>query len=142
MAERRVDEHGYERGKLEHSDLIHRQVAYKEIYLNGRTLYPKPFSEYQVHHRDGNKRNNSVGNLQIVTNEEHERIHGIHAEKSSALRRLGKLIIAGSLASGFLIGVPLLYFALTGTIAGSIVGSALSVLSLLFVGGVALFFLG
>ena len=139
MAERRVDEHGYERGKLEHSDLIHRQVAYKEIYLKGRTLYPKPFSEYQVHHRDGNKRNNSVGNLQIVTNEEHERIH---ARKSSALRRLGKLIIAGSLASGFLIGVPLLYFALTGTIAGSIVGSALSVLSLLFVGGVALFFLG
>lgn len=74
---RRIDENGYERGKLEHSDLIHRQVAYREIYLKNRKNYPLPFSEYQIHHKDGNKRNNDVSNLQIVTEEEHRKIHGL-----------------------------------------------------------------
>jgi len=61
--------------------LIHRDVAYKEIYLKNREKYPLPFSEYQVHHLDGNKFNNSIKNLLILTREEHKKIHNIRFDK-------------------------------------------------------------
>jgi len=47
------DKNGYPIGKVEHSDLIHRQIAYSEIYLKNRHKYPLPFSKYVVHHIDG-----------------------------------------------------------------------------------------
>lgn len=71
----KTDNKGYKRGELSHSDLIHRQVAYKEIYLKNREDYPLPFEKYIVHHIDGNKQNNDVSNLKILTKEEHEAIH-------------------------------------------------------------------
>jgi len=77
MGARYVDKNGYSRGKLKHSDLIHRQVAYKEIYLKRREEYPKPFSFYQVHHIDNDKQNNDVTNLMVLSKEDHEKIHGI-----------------------------------------------------------------
>lgn len=73
-----TDDNGYKRGKLPHSDLIHRQKAYRSIYLKNRNEYPLPFSQYVVHHRDGNKKNNRISNLQILTPAEHNAIHGIH----------------------------------------------------------------
>lgn len=72
-----VDENGYERGSINHSDLLHRQIAYNEIYLQNKDMYPLPFSKYVVHHIDGDKRNNNISNLIIVTQEEHEKLHGI-----------------------------------------------------------------
>ena len=69
-----VDHNGYKRGKPKHSDLIHRQIAYKQIYLKNKKDYPLSFSEYQVHHIDENKKNNHVSNLQIVTSNEHKKI--------------------------------------------------------------------
>lgn len=72
-----IDENGYERGYINHSDLIHRQIAYKEIYLKNREKYPLPFSSYVVHHKDEDKRNNLPSNLQLVTKEQHNKIHGI-----------------------------------------------------------------
>ena len=72
-----IDGEGYERGKVNHSDLIHRQVAYHEIYLKNREKYPLPFSKYVVHHKDKNKRNNRVSNLEILTEKQHNIIHGI-----------------------------------------------------------------
>lgn len=77
-----IDKHGYPRKKIKHSDLMHRQIAYREIYLKNRDKYPLPFSKYQVHHKDGNKKNYKVSNLQIVTREEHERIHKIGKQKN------------------------------------------------------------
>jgi hypothetical protein len=68
-----IDENGYPRGK--YSNLIHRQVAYREIYLKHREDYPLPFSKYIIHHKDRNRRNFNVDNLQLVTKEEHSRIH-------------------------------------------------------------------
>lgn len=74
-----IDKNGYERGN--YSDLIHRQKAYRNTYLKNRDKYPLPFSMYIVHHIDKDKRNNKIANLQLVTKEEHDRIHGITKEK-------------------------------------------------------------
>jgi len=63
--------------EVKHSNLEHRQVAYKEIYLKEKRKYPLPFSVYVVHHVDMNKCNNAVDNLELFTREEHEYLHGL-----------------------------------------------------------------
>ena len=68
------DESGYLRYK-DTKKLVHRKVAYNEIYLSNEHDYP--FSAYQVHHKDGNKQNNAVENLQIVMINEHRALHGL-----------------------------------------------------------------
>lgn len=70
-----VDSNGYERNTFKHSNLTHRQVAYRELYLKHKDKYPLPFSKYQVHHKDKNKLNNHPDNLDLFTQEEHEAIH-------------------------------------------------------------------
>jgi len=60
---------------IKYSPLIHRQIAYSEIYLKNRDKYPKPFGEYIIHHIDTNKENFSVDNLFICTKNQHNRIH-------------------------------------------------------------------
>lgn len=59
----------------EHSTLIHRRVAYHKIYRKNRDKYPLPFKKYVVHHIDGDKLNNDVSNLEIMTEEEHNKLH-------------------------------------------------------------------
>ena len=76
MGRRYFDKHGYERGDYHYSDLIHRQIAYQKIYLPNREKYPLHFDQYQVHHIDGDKRNNHLSNLLIVTEEQHAKLHG------------------------------------------------------------------
>ena len=73
-----IDKNGYERGEIKHSDLIHRQVAYHKIYLPNKEDYSLRFSEYIVHHIDGNKLNNHSSNLLILTDEQHAKIHKIN----------------------------------------------------------------
>ena len=72
-----VDENGYERNV--YGRLIHRDVAYKYIYRKGYKdgIFTKRFGYYDIHHIDGDKRNNSIDNLQILTREEHKAKHGI-----------------------------------------------------------------
>ena len=71
-----LDDKGYL--KFRNSDrLVHRWVAHKYIYKPNRHLYPKPFSSYIVHHKDGNKLNNDVSNLEILSKPDHEETHGI-----------------------------------------------------------------
>lgn len=73
------DKRGYERTK--NSNLWHRKVAYHKIYLKNRSKYPLPFSEYEVHHKDGDKTNNHPDNLEILSPEEHIDRHTEMIEK-------------------------------------------------------------
>lgn len=67
-----LDERGYERNGYD--QLIHRRVAFKKVY-NPR-IHCGRFREFIVHHKDKNKRNNSPENLQIMSSDEHNRLHG------------------------------------------------------------------
>jgi len=55
--------------------LIHRWVAYTKIYKLNKHDYKKPFREYQIHHKDGNKRNNDVSNLELLDAYDHKTKH-------------------------------------------------------------------
>ena len=70
-----LDLRGYERDGYDR--LVHRDVAYNEIYKEGYQTgkFTRRFGEYDVHHIDRNKRNNSPENLQILTREEHNEEH-------------------------------------------------------------------
>lgn len=71
-----TDKKGYEREVTTlHSNLIHRKIAYRKIYLKDREKYPLSFSKYIVHHKDGNKKNNDVRNLQLMAKEKHNKLH-------------------------------------------------------------------
>jgi hypothetical protein len=70
--ERVIDGRGYERDG--YGMLVHRNVAWKQIYSYPE--YPDRFGSYDVHHIDGNKRNNSPENLEILTRAEHITKHG------------------------------------------------------------------
>jgi len=71
-----IDDDGYKRFK-DSDKLVHRWIALNKIYLPNKHKYRFPFSKYVVHHIDLNKLNNDVSNLEIITQNEHEDIHGI-----------------------------------------------------------------
>jgi len=71
-----IDPQNYYRWK-DSDRLVHRSKAYKKIYLKDRKKYSLEFKEYQVHHKDGNKQNNKIENLMLVTLSEHEKSHGV-----------------------------------------------------------------
>lgn len=74
-----TDKQGYKR---EPSNLVHRHRAYHHIYLENRKKYPLPFSAYEVHHIDGDKNNNRMDNLAVLTPEQHDKAHDdINKEK-------------------------------------------------------------
>ena len=79
---------GYDRKISSHSNLVHRTIAYKEIYLKNKEKYKLPFSKYVVHHKDNNKKNNNVSNLQIMTQADHEEHHGINKKSQEDHKKL------------------------------------------------------
>ena len=69
-----IDKKDYFRFK-DSEKLVHRWVAYKYIYKSNQQKYPLKFSEYQIHYINGNKLNNNISNLKILTLEEPEYKH-------------------------------------------------------------------
>jgi len=88
-----TDKKGYKREKPSHSNLIHRQNAFKYIYLKNRDKYPLRFRYYQVHHKDGNKKNNHSSNLELLTREQHEAIHSIKTKEVPRSNNTMKTIV-------------------------------------------------
>ena len=69
--ERNLDHRGYYRNG--YGRLVHRDTAFKCLYSYPK--YSKRFRDYDIHHKDRNKLNNSPDNLEILTREEHNEKH-------------------------------------------------------------------
>ena len=69
-----TDDRGYLRYKS-NKRLVHRAVAYKEIYLPNKHRYKYSFSEYVIDHKDMNKKNNKASNLRIMLSDDHTDSH-------------------------------------------------------------------
>ena len=78
-----INKNGYEQfvKNLKYPDeegqLFHRWYAWKKIYIKNRKKYPLKYKEYEIHHKDGNKRNNALSNLEILSKEEHKKRHNL-----------------------------------------------------------------
>lgn len=95
-----IDHRGYERVCLFKKD---RRRRYRVHRLVAITFIPNPDNLPQVNHKDGNKRNNCVDNLEWVTNEEnmkHSRANGLHDGHKRFCDSRKKSIIATHIESG------------------------------------------
>jgi hypothetical protein len=73
-----VNKKGYRIEKGAKFASAHRKIAYQKIYLRNRAKYPLPFERYDVHHINGNRQDNRPKNLELLTHEDHQMLHGIH----------------------------------------------------------------
>lgn len=95
-----IDHRGYERVCLFKYE---RNRRYKVHRLVAMAFIPNPYNKPQVNHKDGNKRNNSVDNLEWVTNDEnmdHSRANGLHDNHKEWCDSRKKRIIATHIESG------------------------------------------
>jgi len=91
------DNKGYLRFRDSHK-LVHRWVAFKELYSKNKEKYPFAFDQYLIHHIDSNKRNNRPENLKLLTKYEHETIHGYERFEWDIIRILVVLLIFASIS--------------------------------------------
>lgn len=95
-----VSRHGYERVCLFKMD---RERRYRVHRLVAMAFIPNPDNLPQVNHKDGNKRNNHVSNLEWITNEDnmhHAKEHGLRAGHERFCESKKKRVIATNVASG------------------------------------------
>lgn len=95
-----VSRHGYERVCLFKMD---RERRYRVHRLVAMAFIPNPDNLPQVNHKDGNKRNNHVSNLEWITNEDnmhHAKEHGLRAGHERFCESKKKRVIATNIASG------------------------------------------
>jgi hypothetical protein len=77
--------------KRESSDSANRERMYP-IYQKNRGMYPLPFSEYEIHHKDFNKNNNDINNLILLTPAEHDTIHLKKIQKIQSQKKEAEMI--------------------------------------------------
>jgi len=82
-----IDRNGYRIWKSSNKS-VHRTRAFNKIYLKDRKKYPLKFTEYQVHHKDKDKLNNRLENLEILEKREHEKKHNIERHEYKDIRYL------------------------------------------------------
>ena len=95
-----IDKRGYERVCLFKCDRERRHKIHRLVAL---AYIPNPDNKPQVNHKDGNKRNNSVDNLEWVTNDEnmsHSRANGLHDNHKVWCDSRKKRIVATHIESG------------------------------------------
>ena len=95
-----VDQRGYERVCL---FKVHRDRRYKVHRLVAMAFIPNTECKEQVNHKDGNKRNNSVDNLEWMTNAEnmqHSIEHGLHDGLQQFRNSRKKRVVATNIESG------------------------------------------
>jgi len=75
-----------QRGRGDGKTYIKRNGMHEHRYLMEKKLGRKLDTDEVVHHIDGNKRNNSLENLEVITRSEHSRHHAIeqHAKVINA----------------------------------------------------------
>lgn len=68
-------------------------ASYREIWKNENGAIPKDSDgvSYEIHHIDGNRKNNAIDNLKCVSIEEHFNIHISQGDLSAAMRILTKI---------------------------------------------------
>ncbi len=81
-----TDKDGYLRYK-DSRRLVHRDVAFTEIYQPNRGRYRLPFADYEAHHKNLKKKDNRRGNLELLTETEHKRLHHKLAHDSDAMAK-------------------------------------------------------
>ena len=74
MSKSHIDSNGYLRFN-DTDRLVHRWVAYHQIYKKGFFFFS--FSNYQIHHIDGDKLNNNASNLKLLSRGKHRKNHNI-----------------------------------------------------------------
>lgn len=95
-----IDQRGYERVCLFKMD---RDRRFKVHRLVAQTFIPNPNNLPQVNHLDGNKRNNSVDNLEWITNADnmkHAKMNGLRAGHERFCKAKSKRVIATHIATG------------------------------------------
>jgi len=82
-----IDRRGYRYWKNSGKS-VHRGIAKHKIWEKDRKKYPLEFKEYQVHHKNKDKLDNNVENLELIQIREHELSHNIHRHEYSVISTL------------------------------------------------------
>ncbi|MEK6932556.1 MAG: HNH endonuclease [Nanoarchaeota archaeon] len=96
-----IDRHGYYIWKSTNKP-VHRTRAYYQIYLKNRKKYLLKFNEYQVHHKDKDKKNNRIENLELIEKRDHELKHNIHRHEYLEIRSLTVWALFGLILYGYI----------------------------------------
>ena len=75
-----------------HKDIKNSYRLHQAVYEYYKGEIPKG---YHVHHKDHNKENNDISNLELMTNSEHQKLHFAQMSNEEKKEKLGKFMSAG-----------------------------------------------
>ncbi|NBP04508.1 MAG: HNH endonuclease [Proteobacteria bacterium] len=74
------------------------KYCYEHILNYWKNTNKLPESGYEIHHLDGNHRNNKIENLLLVTSKEHRKIHGKLLKKAPIEKECSNCLISISVS--------------------------------------------